>query len=243
MIQAESTLQVADNSGARRVKCIRVLGGSRRRFASVGDVIVVAVQEAIPNAAAETLTHVRPLTPSYASPEQLRGEPIGTASDVYQLGLLIYELLTGRRAYEVEELSAAEIERVVCDTEPKRPSVAAPTTIRRRELRGDLGVIVMMALRKEPERRYASAGQLAEDIQRYLRLRPIMARADTLLYRTRRFVRRNRSGVIAATLAALIWSAGGYDLVVGFTFCTAVIGCLAMLAVARLNKTSGKRGC
>jgi non-specific serine/threonine protein kinase/serine/threonine-protein kinase len=149
------------------------------------------------------------MTPEYASPEQVRGEPITTASDVYSLGVLLYELLTGQRPYEVTGRSLHEITRAVCEKEPTRPSAAIDRAMQtregsagrlRRRLRGDLDNIVLMALRKEPARRYASVEQLSEDVRRHLEGLPVRARKATFAYRARKFVLRNRGAVAAAVL-------------------------------------------
>ncbi len=142
-----------------------------------------------------TRIHERLMTPEYASPEQARGEAITTASDVYSLGVLLYELLTGHRPFEVEGRTAVEIQNTICDTEPVRPSERGP-----RELRGDLDNIVLMAMRKEPLRRYPSVDQFSEDIRRYLDGFPVVAREDTWGYRTGKFVRRHRWSVTAAAV-------------------------------------------
>lgn len=155
----------------------------------------------------------RPLTPSYASPEQLRGEPVSTASDVYSLGVVLYELLTGRRPVEVDG-SPLSIARSL-ETIPEAPSEAVSEEAwgersedARRELSGDLDHILLMALRKEPERRYDSADRLAEDLRRWLGHKPVRARPDTLGYRGRKFVRRNRAAVVAAAAVVLSLLAG-----------------------------------
>ncbi len=174
-----------------------------------------------------TLTGARALTPEYASPEQIRGEPVTTASDVYSLGVLLYGLLAGIRPYRIDTEKPSEIERIVCDTDPERPS-ARVTQIRvggdltaqsleeisaqrathpprlRKELAGDLDNIVLMAMSKEPERRYAFAAQFAEDIFRYLGGLPVAARADTLRYRLGKFARRNAAMVAAGSTLALV---------------------------------------
>ncbi len=149
------------------------------------------------------------VTREYASPELLRGEPVGTASDVYQLGLLLYELLAGRPAYSFEGRNPAETERIICSVEPPRPSsvVAEEDARMARRLRGDLDTIVMTALRKEPERRYASAEGLADDVERHLTGQPLRAAPDSRLYRARKFARRHRVG-LTATAAILILIAG-----------------------------------
>jgi tetratricopeptide (TPR) repeat protein/predicted Ser/Thr protein kinase len=148
-----------------------------------------------------TETALRLLTPDYASPEQVRGEPVTTATDIYSLGVVLYELLTGKRPYRVTGRSPEAIARAVCEEEPGRPSAAVAA------LRGDLDNVVLMALRKEPDRRYASVEQFAEDIRRHLDGRPVAARKDTLRYRTGKFVTRHKASV-AATAAAVLLLAG-----------------------------------
>jgi tetratricopeptide (TPR) repeat protein len=137
---------------------------------------------------AEAITTLRLLTPDYASPEQVRGEVIGTASDIYSLGAVLYEMISGRAAHRFESRLASELERVVCDVDPT-------------PLAGELGNIVQMAMRKEPERRYATVEQFSEDIRRFLEGEPVLARKDTILYRAAKFLRRHRIGVAAAALA------------------------------------------
>jgi len=164
-----------------------------------------------------TRTVARILTPEYASPEQVRGEPVTTASDVYQLGLLLYELLTGRRAQRIDETTPSSLERGVCETPPMRPSDAVSSAAddgicaaRRttpmalsRKLRGDLDTIILYALRKEPERRYASVGELLDDVESYRRGLPVRAQRDTPGYRTRKFIARHRMGLAWGLAAAL----------------------------------------
>jgi serine/threonine protein kinase len=177
------------------------------------------------NAADPTITLYRMLTPDYASPEQVRGERITTASDIYSLGVILYELLTGHRPYRVATQTPSEIEEMVCLRDPDKPSTViqkvedvrgatltpesvsknrggSPEKLRRR-LRGDLDNMVMMAMRKEPERRYVSAGQLSTDIRRHLEGFAVVARADTVVYRASKFVRRHRMSVAAAALLIL----------------------------------------
>ena len=180
------------------------------------------------------VARARPMTVEYASPEQVRGEPVGTASDVYSLGVILFELLTGHRPHR--HPSRAELQRAVEHTDPPRPSQAVLRDTRRpdddgttvtpaavgrargtrpellaRRLAGDLDNIVLMALRKEPERRYLSVEQLSEDVHRHLVGLPVVSRAPTLGYRTSRFVRRNRlavAGVVGVVLALSVGLAG-----------------------------------
>ena len=147
---------------------------------------------------AHTRTGLAMFTPEYASPEQARGDAISTATDVYSVGAVLYELVTGAPAHRTSG-SALEILRVICEVEPVRPSAAAPRD-RHRELAGDLDNIVLKALHKEPARRYASMDQLADDLGRWLDGLPVTARTATLGYRARKFVRRNKAAVLAATL-------------------------------------------
>jgi non-specific serine/threonine protein kinase/serine/threonine-protein kinase len=134
------------------------------------------------------------LTPQYASPEQLLGEPVTAASDVYSLGVLLYELLTGSRPYDVPDHATHDQRVTMLGTEPKRPSLVAPQSIQR-HLRGDLDRIALMALRREPERRYGTAEQFAEDVRRHLEHRPVRARTPTMGYLLSSFFARHRLGV------------------------------------------------
>jgi len=166
----------------------------------------------------------RVMTPEYASPEQVKGETIGTASDVYSLGVILYQLLTGCRPYRFPTRSPSDMERVITMEEPKRPSSAVfsvdenaeqETPERRSALRGtqvdrlrkrlagDLDNICLMALRKEPSRRYGSAEQLLADIDRHLKGLPISARPATVSYRMEKFVLRHRVSVVAALVVLL----------------------------------------
>jgi eukaryotic-like serine/threonine-protein kinase len=161
-----------------------------------------------------TLTRVehRILTPERAAPEQIRGEPITTACDVYLLGALLYELLTGRRPYDVSSCSIAEIERIICEQSPERPSTAVSGDRRlARRLAGDLDTIILKAMHRDPRRRYASAEALAEDIARHLDGKPVVARGDSLSYRAGSFVRRHKGGVAAG--GALFASISGFGVV------------------------------
>jgi eukaryotic-like serine/threonine-protein kinase len=161
------------------------------------------------------------MTPEYAAPEQVTGAPVTPATDVYALGVLLFELLTGTRPYRVEGRSPSAIEAAICQTPPTRPSAAIREPGERggraraqaraaRRLRGDLDTIVLKALRKEPERRYASAGEMGEDLRRHAEGLPVSARPDTAGYRVRKFVGRHRAGVAAsaAVLLALVVGLG-----------------------------------
>ncbi len=161
------------------------------------------------DAATRTETALRLMTPDYASPEQVRGGTITTATDVYSLGAVLYELLTTRRPHQFQTYSPLGIERAICETEAPRPSDAArqqtdaPTKLSR-QLNGDLDNIVLMALRKEPTRRYQSVEQFSEDIRRYLAGLPVVARKDTFSYRAEKFIRRHKAGVAAIMLLAVL---------------------------------------
>ena len=166
-------------------------------------------QAAVTRVAATTIT----LTPDYASPEQVRNQLITTSSDVYSLGVVLYEVLAGQRPYSLSGITAAQAEQLICERAPPPPSEALAKSTREgarraRELRGDLDTITMMALRKEPERRYGSVQELSEDIHRYLRGLPINARRDSRLYRIRKFSGRHRWGMVAASLLVLSMIAG-----------------------------------
>jgi tetratricopeptide (TPR) repeat protein len=158
-------------------------------------------------AAPRTVTELRMMTPDYASPEQVRGVGITTAADIYSLGAVLYELLSGERPHRFKGYTPSEIERVICETETERPSRAVTRTTGAsklcKQLDGDLDNIVLMAMRKEPERRYSSVEQFAEDIRRHLGGRPVIARQDTFGYRSGKFVRRHKLGLTATALVIL----------------------------------------
>ena len=144
-----------------------------------------------------TATAMPFMTPDYASPEQVRGVAVTTATDIYSLGVVLYELLTGRKPYRLKSSVAHEVAHAICEEEPQRPS----TTQKR--LHADLDNIVLMAMRKEPQRRYATAEQFAEDLRRHLEGLPVRARPDTFGYRAGKFVHRHKLGVAAAGVITL----------------------------------------
>jgi len=187
----------------------------------------VLVPEPSGQALPVTQTGTRCMTPAYASPEQVHGKSVTSATDIYSLGVVLYELLTGHRPYRLKEHTPAEMERAICEQEPEPPSTVVsrvesetsadgtsvtktpelvsqtregqPEKLRRR-LRGDLDTIILKALRKEPQRRYLSVEDFSDDIQRHLNHLPVTARASSIGYRTSRLLRRHRWEIVAAAL-------------------------------------------
>ncbi|MBV9008964.1 MAG: protein kinase [Verrucomicrobia bacterium] len=154
-----------------------------------------------------TVSLARIMTPEYASPEQICGTSVSTATDIYSLGVLLYQLLCGELPYRPETKRPDQMAKTICESEPPRPSNIADKRTSKL-LKGDLENIVLMAMRKEPLRRYASVAQFSEDIRRYLTGRPVIARPDTLTYRAKKFVGRNKLAVGAALLIATALLAG-----------------------------------
>ena len=217
------TLEVAHEKGIvhRDIKPANVLATKEGRTVLV-DFGIAKVLRAEEFAAVmpATVPGLTALTPDYASPEQIRGLPVSIASDIYSLGILLYELLTGSIPYTTHSLSPGEIERSVCETIPPDPS-SRVATMRARppaglddnrklrsKLRGDLDRIVMTALRKQPEQRYRSAASFAADIGRYLSGMPVKASGASRLYRSGKFVQRHRF-IVAAMAFAFVALIGG----------------------------------
>ena len=197
---------------------IRVTAEGEPKLLDFGIAKLLDAEDA--QSAGQTLTLQGVMTPEVASPEQVAGGSITTASDVYSLGVVLYRLLTGQSPYRTKTNRPDEIARAITEQEPTRPSAAvrsaresrfenrdsadSPSTVHdSRSLRGDVDNIVLMALRKEPSRRHASVGQFSEDIRRYLEGLPVLAHKDTLAYRAGKFVSRNKIGVAASAVVAL----------------------------------------
>lgn len=167
---------------------------------------IAKLLEVSPSGTGEPATRLteRMMTPEYASPEQVRGGPITTATDVYALGLLLYEVLTGSRPFDFTSRAISECERMICEVDPRLPSAVAQP----KALDGDLDHIVMKALRKEPAQRYRSVEHLSDDVTRFLEGRPVEARSGAWSYRARKFIRRRRIAIaIGAVLALTVGTA------------------------------------
>jgi serine/threonine protein kinase/Flp pilus assembly protein TadD len=175
---------------------------------------------------ASTKTALRVMTPEYASPEQMRGERVTKATDIYSLGVVLYELVTGNRPYDFDSKSPFEIVQAVCESEPLPPSAVSAeskkTTRSRRERKTqqnnqknnpqskDLDKIILKALRKESERRYSSVAEFSEDVSRLLAGLPVSARQDTFFYRSGKYLKRYRTVVLSAAAVAFIFFLIGY---------------------------------
>jgi serine/threonine-protein kinase len=152
------------------------------------------------------------MTPEFASPEQIRGDAVTIATDVYSLGVTLYELLSGERPYRLKRDTRGALEDAILETAPRRPSEVSGS----RALRGDLDTIVLKALHKQPADRYATVNAFAEDLRRHLAGRPVLAQPDSAWYRASRFLRRNRLAVAAATVVALALVGGATSATIGF---------------------------
>ncbi len=162
--------------------------------------------------APDTMPGLQVMTPGWAAPEQIRGEPVTTATDVFGLGLVLYRLLTGGQAFGDATSTAAELATATCEDDPRRPSKVAARAGTGLAPDADLDNICLKALRREPEHRYASPGHLAEDLARYLDGQPVLARPATLRYRTSKALRRHRRAfTTAAVLLTLVLGLGAFD--------------------------------
>ena len=210
---------------------ILVTGAGVPKLLDFGIAKLLDDRQAARHTLAVTQADIRIMTPDHASPEQVRGQAITTSSDVYVLGVLLYKLLCGTGPFFISSMRLSEIERAICEKDPPPPSqmVSADelpeskliaesrgTSTKRlkRALDGDLDNIVLMAMRKEPERRYGSAEQMASDIQRFLEGKPVIARRDTVSYRTSKFIKRHWlpvSAAAAATFMIIAFSVTPYE--------------------------------
>ena len=184
---------------------ILVAANGRVALLDFGIARLLAAEESLASQA--TMTVDRQLTPLYSSPEQIRGEPVSTAADIYALGVLLHVLLTGTNPYRLTTLASYEVARAVLEQDPERPSVTAaragnPQLARR--LRGDLDAIVLKAMAKEPGKRYATVEQLATDVQRFLTGLPVLARPESRSYVLGKFVKRHRAAVALASVATAL---------------------------------------
>jgi|HubBroStandDraft_6_1064221.scaffolds.fasta_scaffold08231_3 serine/threonine protein kinase/Tfp pilus assembly protein PilF len=186
--------------------------------------------------AAETRTVDRLMTPEYASPEQITGSAVTTATDVYALGVVLYELLSGSRPFNLGTMTPMELYRAICERDPEAPSTRAvkadvPRAVAAEKIDGELDNIVMMAMRKEPGQRYRSARDLGDDITAYMNGYPVRAKTATLGYRSTKFIRRNRAAVAVAALAIVA--------LVGFSIRMAVLERRARQQQAIAERESG----
>jgi serine/threonine-protein kinase len=200
--------------------------------------------EGLDQAAEQTRTGLRLMTPAYAAPEQIRGSRVGTYTDVYALGVVLYELLAGRLPFEVSNRSAGEVEAIVAGKDPERPSAVArgdrpdvPAFARgaSRSAWADLDVLCLTAMHKEPERRYRTVDALIRDIDHFLAGEPLDARPDTLGYRLGKFARRNRQPVAAGVAAVVVLVA----LVAFYTVRLATARNAALAEAARTQRIQG----
>ena len=189
----------------------------------------------------QTRTGLRMMTPAYAAPEQIRGEHAGIYTDVYALGVILYELLVGERPFDLSNRTPAEAEMMIVNQEPEKPSSRVRRNVNEPRIKasktswGDLDVLCLTAMHKDPARRYASVEAFMRDVDRYLNGEPLEARPDSFRYRVGKFVRRNRRAVTASALAAIAVIA----LVVYFTFRLAVARNIALAQAARAQRIQG----
>ncbi|HUE00476.1 MAG TPA: protein kinase [Bryobacteraceae bacterium] len=170
--------------------------------AGIPKLLDFGIAKVLDDAPAGSAPVTRVLTPEYGSPEQVRGESVSTAADIYALGGVLYKLLTGVTPHQIEGRSPADTLRAICEEDVRRPSSLRP------ELDGDLDHILQMALRKEPQRRYSSAEQFAADLQRWLAGRPVLASPNSIWYRSGKFMRRHWLGAAASAIVVLALVAG-----------------------------------
>jgi eukaryotic-like serine/threonine-protein kinase len=188
--------------------------------------------EALDQAADQTRTELRLMTPAYAAPEQIRGEQVGAFTDVYALGVILYQLLTGHLLYDLSTGTPGEIERAILERDPEKPSASAAARESRGESWVDLDVLCSTAMHRDIGRRYRSAEALIRDVDHYLKGEPLEARPDTLGYRAGKFVARNRRAVLATVLGTLAI----IGLVVFFTVRLAIARNNAQATAARLQR-------
>ena len=192
--------------------------------------------ESLEVTAQQTMTGMRLMTPAYAAPEQIRGQRVGVQSDVYSLGVILYELVCGRLPFDLSSLAPAEAETVLLEHDPPRPSVNAKRKSAAPFVSAgswaDLDVLCLTAMRKDAERRYRSVEALIRDVDHYLNREPLEARPDTVSYRLEKFVRRNRREVIAAAAVAMVLA----GLVVFFTVRLARARDAALAEAARTQR-------